>query len=141
MNRIAVCIGGLFAVAGGVALDQACLEGTGVAWELGALGLLVGALLVASGIRSGDHLVPPSALGPSKPLASVEPPAPELGQLLVRRGLISGMDLARALAAQQDTGKRLGEVLLAMKLISRVEMEEAMEEQRLYRQHGFVWRG
>jgi hypothetical protein len=28
-----------------------------------------------------------------------------------------------------------------MKLISRVEMEEAMEEQRLYRQHGFVWRG
>ena len=141
MNRTRICIGALLSLAAGIELGHAWMGGARVEWGLGALVLLAGSLLIAFGFHSRKPSVeprPPLAPGPSEP---AEPPAPMLGELLVKRGLISPWNLTRALLAQQESGQRLGEVLIEMRLVSRADLVEVMEEQRVYRQRGFVWRG
>lgn len=52
-----------------------------------------------------------------------------LGELLVRSGLISELELEHALQEQRESGGRLGEVLLALGLVSLPELMAVLTEQ------------
>ncbi len=52
-----------------------------------------------------------------------------LGQLLLRKHLISEYQLDSALEAQQSTGERLGRILVAMGFINRLSLAEVLAEQ------------
>jgi murein DD-endopeptidase MepM/ murein hydrolase activator NlpD len=59
--------------------------------------------------------------------------APEkvrVGDVLVRKGLITPEDLAQALLQQQDTPLKLGEVLIQKGLLSRHQLQTVLAEQR-----------
>jgi hypothetical protein len=59
-----------------------------------------------------------------------QPPTPPLGQLLVRKGLLSPNDLFSALVEHRTTGKQIGEILVKRRLITREQLDEALAEQR-----------
>jgi glycosyltransferase XagB len=52
-----------------------------------------------------------------------------LGQLLLRKHLISEFQLNSALEAQQGTGERLGRILVTLGLINRLSLAEVLAEQ------------
>jgi hypothetical protein len=54
-----------------------------------------------------------------------------LGQLLVRRGLLSADELQAALDQQERTGGLLGEILLRNGLLSRLALASSLHEQAL----------
>lgn len=54
----------------------------------------------------------------------------QLGQILVRKKLVSEEQLAHAIAEQKRTGQRLGEILAAAKLITGRQIDAAMRKQR-----------
>jgi nucleoside-diphosphate-sugar epimerase len=53
-----------------------------------------------------------------------------LGEMLVRRGLVSEQDVAQALAAQAASGQPLGQVLVGQGLISPAQLAAALREQQ-----------
>jgi hypothetical protein len=57
-----------------------------------------------------------------------------LGELLAATGLVTGDELAQALAEQERDGGRLGEILVARGAVSRVGLDDALVE----RHHGSV---
>ena len=52
-----------------------------------------------------------------------------LGTILVRRGVLSAVDLERAIEQQRSSGKRLGDVLLESRLVDADEVSAAIAEQ------------
>ena len=64
-------------------------------------------------------------------------PRPLLGELLLRRGLISSAQLKEALEKQAGTTSQLGEILIGMGAINREQLSETLELQdRLARGEG-----
>ncbi len=59
-----------------------------------------------------------------------------LGEILIRKKIISFQQLNLILTQQQITKKKLGELLLELGLISGEELEKALQEQ-YWRQHGY----
>jgi len=53
---------------------------------------------------------------------------PRMGKLLLRRGLITGEQLRKALVLQGSQGKRLGEILVEMGALSADSLREALSE-------------
>lgn len=70
--------------------------------------------------RSGDIIA-----------ATSDPPTDEdrLGQVLLRKGLISVEDLDKALKRQRSTGRRLGQILVELSLLKRDEVTNALRMQ------------
>ncbi len=56
-----------------------------------------------------------------------------LGELLVRKGLISQDQLQKALLTQRETGARLGEILLGLGWLSERQLQRALTRQKSYR--------
>lgn len=52
-----------------------------------------------------------------------------IGQLAVRKGLISSEDLSKALEIQKKTGKKLGEVLISEGFLAEEDLYKLLEEQ------------
>jgi cellulose synthase/poly-beta-1,6-N-acetylglucosamine synthase-like glycosyltransferase len=71
--------------------------------------------------RVGKATKPPLTL-----VEPVSPPKPGLGRLLVESGTLRPQDLAEARAAREGTALRLGDVLLARGLITPVELFRAL---------------
>ncbi len=61
---------------------------------------------------------------------SSAPDKVRVGDVLVRKGLITPEDLAQALLEQQNTSLKLGEVLLQKGLLSRQQLQRGLAEQR-----------
>jgi hypothetical protein len=141
MERFRIGIGILLCLLAGVLLGDAWTGGGRILWWTGAITLLAGASLVTSGARRRTRPLATRASLLTGPSARAELPAPLLGELLIKRAMISGAELSEALVLQQGTSKKLGEVLIAMKVITADELAQVMEEQRVYRDRGFVWRG
>ena len=59
-----------------------------------------------------------------------------LGQILVRKGLISSLQLEQMLAIQASHKRMLGELLVNAGLIQTSELEKALLEQK-WREKGF----
>lgn len=57
------------------------------------------------------------------------PAAPALGDLLVRRGLLSEAQLVLALEAQQRTGRRLSDLIVELGLASPASVAQALAAQ------------
>jgi hypothetical protein len=60
----------------------------------------------------------------------------KLGQILIRRQLISEQQLHEALRLQQFRFRQLGQILVMQGLISPQELQAALEEQH-WRRYGF----
>jgi hypothetical protein len=69
---------------------------------------------------------------PDKPSAAQN----RIGEILVRKNLISKAEVEKVLVEQRASHFRLGELLLAKNLISPSHLEEALKEQSL-RKRGF----
>jgi len=63
---------------------------------------------------------------------------PRIGEILVRRDLITFKTLTDTLKEQPGTGLKLGELLIRKGALRRAELEAALREQRLYRVLLFV---
>jgi hypothetical protein len=61
--------------------------------------------------------------------APPEVPYRRIGSILVERGLISGAQLAEALAEQDRSGRLLGEILVSSFGVTRVDLADALAEQ------------
>jgi len=73
---------------------------------------------------------PPVAHGASeRPLPERQASGTRLGDLLVKRGSVSGTDLQDALLEQTTSGRRLGDVLLELDLIDEGDLLQALAEQ------------
>jgi hypothetical protein len=57
----------------------------------------------------------------------------QIGQLLVKRRLISEEQLARAIERQRGTGQRLGDILAEWNLVTHKHVQEALRKQRQLR--------
>lgn len=60
----------------------------------------------------------------------------KLGQILLRKQLISETALLEILNTKMASKNRLGEVLINRKLITESQLQEALQEQ-YWRRHGF----
>lgn len=56
-----------------------------------------------------------------------------LGELLVRKGLISQEQLQKALLTQRESGDRLGEILIGLGWLSERQLQRALTRQKSYR--------
>ena len=63
-------------------------------------------------------------------------PRPQLGQLLLDRGLVSDEELEHALREQRETGEPLGEVLKRLRYVSAPELSDMLAVQRAWRPLG-----
>ena len=59
--------------------------------------------------------------------------APTLGQLVLRRGMVTRQQLAHAIAIQRLSGERLGHVLVRLDYVGDQDMEQVLGRQRLRR--------
>ncbi len=59
-----------------------------------------------------------------------------LGEILIRKNLISCQQLNAIVTQQRTTKKKLGELLLDLELISAEELEKALQEQ-YWRKNGY----
>lgn len=59
-----------------------------------------------------------------------------LGEILVRKGLISQAELEQALAEQSSSQKKLGEILIEKNLIPQEKLEKIIEKQ-YWQKNGF----
>jgi len=142
MKRVNIGLGTFFCLFGGMLFGDMLAGGSTVLGWAGGSSLLTGILLVVSALRHRERrLGSVTSSACTHPAMSAEMSAPLLGELLVGRAMISRLDLSKALASQQGTSKRLGDVLIEMGLITAQELTRVMEEQRVYRQGGFTWRG
>ena len=60
----------------------------------------------------------------------------KLGEILIRKRLISPQQLDQAIEQQPFTRRKLGEQLLEKQLISQADLSTALQEQ-YWRRHGF----
>lgn len=60
----------------------------------------------------------------------------QLGEILLRRKLITREQLDQALALQRHRQQKLGEILLSRQLIKRLDLQRALVEQS-WRKQGF----
>ncbi len=63
---------------------------------------------------------------------TVKPPGPKhesLGNILVRKGLLSSADLEQAIVQQRSVGRRLGDILVEAQLVDPDEISAAIAEQ------------
>ncbi|WP_235440912.1 hypothetical protein [Limnoraphis robusta] len=60
----------------------------------------------------------------------------KLGEILIRKQLISLSELEQALTLQSSCSQKLGEILMGQGLIQRGDLEQALKEQ-YWRQNGF----
>ena len=71
------------------------------------------------------------AAAPSGDTGEVDAPGPTaLGQLVLRRGLLSDEQLESALAEHLSSGRRLGEVLIDSGFLDERQLADLLEEQR-----------
>ena len=142
MDRVRIGLGTFSCLFGGMLIgDMLAGNGAVLGWA-GGLVLLTGVGLITSAVRRrgrghGTAISSRQSLSAALPELS----APLLGELLVGRAMISRLDLSKALASQQGTSKHLGEILVEMGLITAEELTRVVEEQHVYRQRGFTWRG
>ncbi len=132
-----VAVGLVLVATGGVAFGHAWTREYVSLWWVGAITLLVGILLVVSGLcaRSRPADITPQAAMPGEAPPPQEPLVPLLGALLVYKyQRITHKQLNEALAQQrkeQKNRRRLGEILLEMGAITEPQLEEALAQQRL----------
>jgi len=123
------------ATVGGVAFGHAWTNESLPWWGVGGITLLVGLLLVLSGLyaRSRPPGVTPEVVVPEGTREDQEPLVPLLGALLVYKyQLITHKQLREALEEQRKTvpRRRLGEILVLKGLITLRELEEALAFQQ-----------
>jgi hypothetical protein len=131
---VRVVLGLLLSGTGGVAFGYAWTNESTSGWGIGGMTLLVGTLLVLSGIYARSH--PPhvsaTVIVTEEPHQTREPIVPLLGALLVYKyQLITHRQLREALEEQQRTRprRRLGEILALKGLITVAELEQVLAEQ------------
>lgn len=59
--------------------------------------------------------------------------APTLGQLVLRRSLVSRRQLAHAIAIQRLSGERLGHVLVRLDYLGEADLDHLLSRQRVLR--------
>lgn len=135
-----VVVGLLLAATGGVAFGYAWTREYTPLWWVGAITLLVGALLLLSVryTRTQPAGVVQHIAVPLAPTEEPEPVVPLLGAVLVYKyQRISHEQLNQALEQQRretQPRRRLGEILLAMGVITRSQLEEALAYQHTHLQ-------
>lgn len=83
------------------------------------------------------------SVAPAEPLEPAAPPpaAPRrLGELLIEKGLLTGVELDEALAEQEDSGRLLGEVVVDLGYVPMITLVNVLTEQlngELEQQSGF----
>jgi len=126
-----VMVGLLLAGTGGVAFGYAWTNSFASMWWVGGITLLVGVLLVLSGIYARTH-VPETGVEvilPDEPPATHEPLVPLLGAILVYKyQYITQKQLQETLAEQMraEPRRRLGEILVLKGLLTSAQLEEAL---------------
>lgn len=60
----------------------------------------------------------------------------KIGEILLRKKLLSGQQLAKLLTEQQSASRKLGELLLEQGIISETDLVTGLQEQR-WRKEGF----
>jgi len=126
-----LCLGAV----GGVAFGHAWTNESLPWWCVGGITLLVGLLLVLSGLyaRSQPPGIMPQVIVPEEAPEAREPLVPLLGALLVYKyQLITHKQLRDSLEEQRKTDprRRLGEILVLRGLITLRELEEALAFQQ-----------
>lgn len=130
-----VVFGLCLATAGGVAFGHAWTNESLPWWGVGGITLLVGLLLVLSGLyaRSQPPGVTPQVVIPEETPEAQEAVVPLLGALLVYKyQLITHKQLRDALEEQRKAvpRRRLGEILVLKGLITLRELEDALAFQQ-----------
>jgi uncharacterized protein (DUF433 family) len=126
-----VVLGLALAGTGGAAFGHAWANVNTPMWWVGGITLLVGILLVLSGVYAHSHppMVDARPAPPEEPVGAQEPLVPLLGAILVYKyQYITQKQLQQALAEQLRTEprRRLGEVLLLKGLLTAAQLEEAL---------------
>ncbi|MGD0111674.1 MAG: hypothetical protein ABSD48_07400 [Armatimonadota bacterium] len=106
----------LAAVAGAVFGHAWTVSGPGW-WWAGTMTLLCGALLILSSLYARDQ---------RPKIVSALP----LGQVLVKKGLITEGQLGEALARHHRDGRPIGQILVEMRLITPVQLSHALGDQQ-----------
>ena len=130
-----VVFGLCLATVGGVAFGHAWTSESLPWWGVGGITLLVGLLLVLSGLyaRSRPPGIIPQVIVTEETPEAQEPLVPLLGALLVYKyQLITHKQLREALEEQRKTvpRRRLGEILVLRGLITLHELEESLAFQQ-----------
>jgi hypothetical protein len=105
----------LAAVAGAVFGHAWTASGAGW-WWAGTLTLLCGALLILSSLYAREQRPRETSAAP-------------LGQLLVKRGVITEGQLGEALARHHRDGRPVGRILVDMRLVTPVQLSHALGDQ------------
>ncbi len=135
MRWCRLTLGFILAIMGGVTLGSAFHGGAGTLWATGALALLLSVLTTLWAIRRRRPPQYEDADSPDWDPAA----APPLGEMLVNYGLLSEVNLERALKQQKQTKKRLGQVLVKMGLVTYAQVAEVLEEQLSRREGRLLW--
>jgi hypothetical protein len=131
MKHVGSGIGIALCLFSAVLFGDAWRGGGRALWSAGALAVLAGALMVIADMCCWQR--PITATGRLETTScdvEAESPAPLLGDLLVRHGLVSPVGLGEALALQRGTTKRLGDVLIGIRLITADQLAQVIQEQR-----------
>jgi len=136
-----VVLGLLLAGTGGMAFGHAWTNDNTPMWWVGSITLLVGLLLVLSGIyaRTRGAEAPVEVILPEQPAGAHEPLVPLLGAILVYKyQYITQKQLQQALAeqAQSQPRRRLGEILVLKGFLTASQLEEALNFQHGVAQAG-----
>jgi hypothetical protein len=120
---------------GGVAMGHAWTSESTPWWAVGGTTLMVGVLMVLSGVYARSHPrgIVPHVVVTEEPAEAGEPSMPLLGALLVYKyQVITHRQLREALEEQKKTipRRRLGEILVLKGLITIGELEEALSFQQ-----------
>jgi len=111
-------------------------------WWIGSMTLLAAVLFILSALYHPQEVsgAPPAPVPPARTPQKAGVSAPMLGEMLLRRAMISQENLDRALAEQKGSKRRLGEILVEMNLITHAELAQLLEEQLAEREGRFAWR-
>lgn len=136
-----VVLGLLLAGTGGMAFGHAWTNENTPMWWVGGITLLVGLLLVLSGIYARTHTpqAPVEVILPEEPAGAQEPLVPLLGAILVYKyQYITHKQLQQALVeqGQSQPRRRLGEILVLKGFLSAGQLEEALNFQHSIAQAG-----
>jgi hypothetical protein len=133
-NWVGVIIGIALVAEGGVLYAHARMDEGGPLWIVGAIAILVGALMALPGVVSICRSRIPEIIIAEPLPGTAEQTLPMLGALLVYKyRLVTEEQLEKALEVQRKDGpnrRLLGGVLLDMGLISSTELQTALEHQR-----------
>ncbi len=134
INWVRVIVGIALVAEGGVLYAQARMGDGGPLWIVGAIAILVGALMALPGVVSICRARPAEIIIAEPLPGTPEQTLPMLGALLVfKYRLITEEQLEKALEIQRKDGpnrRLLGGILLDMGLISTAELQTALEHQR-----------